>query len=226
MSTRTRKQQHQAKIIIVDDHPILRRGLTALIESESDLTVCGEAATCHDALEVIQKNQPDLVLVDLELFGCNGLDLIKTMKMRHSTIPTLVLSMHDESVYAGRVLRAGAFGYISKLQLDETLLLAIRRVLDGETYMSEKMMQRFARKYIGGQTLAAETPVDVLSDRELQVFRLIGQGRSTRQIGEVLTLSIKTIESHAEHIKHKLTLASAPELAQCATQWVEVGQIK
>jgi len=228
MSPRTRKQKQQAKnkIIIVDDHPILRRGLVALIESESDLSVCGEAATCHDALEMIQEIQTDLVLVDLELLGCHGLDLIKAMKTRHPTIPALVLSMHDESVYAGRALRAGARGYISKLQLDETLLVAIRRVLNGEMYMSEKMMQRFARKYIGGQKLETETPVEVLSDRELQVFRLIGQGRSTRQIGEVLTLSIKTIESHAEHIKHKLSLASAPELAQCATQWVEVGQIK
>jgi DNA-binding NarL/FixJ family response regulator len=224
--TSKRRQQDKKKIIIVDDHPILRRGLVALIEFEPDLSVCGETATCHDALEMVQDMQPDLALVDLELIGCHGLDLIKAMKTRHPTIPALVLSMHQESVYAGRALRAGARGYISKLQLDETLLAAIRRVLAGEMYMSEKLVQQFARKYVGGQMLQAEAPMDVLSDRELQVFRLIGQGRSTRQIGEVLTLSIKTIESHAEHIKHKLTLASAPELAQRATQWVETGHIK
>jgi len=224
--SRKRKQPNKKKIIIVDDHPVLRRGLTALIESEADLIVSGEAATCQAALEVIQQNNADLVLVDIELLGCHGLDLVKAMKIHHPTIPALVLSMHEESVYAGRALRAGARGYISKLQLDDTLLKAIRRVLDGEMYMSEKLLEQFAQKYIGGKSLQADTPVDVLSDRELQVFRLIGQGRSTRQIGEALTLSIKTIESHAEHIKHKLTLTSAPELAQRATQWVETGHVK
>jgi len=213
--------QLPARIVIVDDHPVLRRGLAALIESEPDLRVFGEAATCQAALDIIQETEPELVLVDIELQGCHGLDLIKAMKRRYPTIPTLVLSMHDESVYAGRALRAGARGYISKHQLDETLLLAIRCVLAGEMYMSDRLVHQFAKKFVNGQTIDAESPVDVLSNRELQVFRLIGQGKGTRQIAEAFNLSIKTIESHVEHIKQKLTLSSAAELAQRATQWVE-----
>jgi len=198
--------------------------LTSLIESEPDLAVCGEAATCPAALEAIRVSPPDLVIVDLELEGCDGLDLVKDMKTRHPEIPALVLSMHDETVYAERSLRAGARGYLTKQQLDETVLVAIRSLLAGNTYMSDKLQARLATKFVGGRTLETESPLDALSDRELQVFRLIGQGRTTRQIAETLHLSIKTIESHREHIKQKLTLESAAELAQRATQWVETGR--
>ena len=210
-------------ILIVDDHPVLRRGLAGLIESEPDLAVCGEAANCGAALDAIQETEPDLVIVDLALGGRNGLDLVKDMQRHHPKIPALVLSMHDEAVYAERSLRAGARGYITKQQLDETVLVAIRRLLDGETYMSDKLQQRLAAKFVAGRTLATDSPLDALSNRELQVFRLIGQGRSTRQIAETLSLSIKTIESHREHIKQKLVLESSAELAQRATQWVESG---
>ena len=212
------------KILIVDDHPVLRRGLAGLIESDPDLAVCATAATCQDALAAIRERRPDLVIVDLALGTGDGLELIKEMKAHHSTIPSLVLSMHDESVFAERSLRAGARGYITKQQLDETVLIAIRRVLDGETYMSDPLERRLAEKYIGGRTLETDSPLATLSDRELQVFRLIGQGRTTRQIAEILTLSIKTIESHLEHIKNKLNLTSSVELAQRATQWVETGR--
>jgi len=211
-------------ILLVDDHPVLRRGLASLIESEPDLAVCGEAATCRAALEAIRDSRPDLVTVDLELDGSDGLDLVKDMKTHHPEIPALVLSMHDETVYAERSLRAGARGYITKQQLDDTVLVAIRRLLEGETYMSDKLEARLAAKFVGGRTLETDSPLDALSDRELQVFRLIGQGRSTRQIAETLHLSIKTIESHREHIKQKLNLESAPELARRATQWVETGR--
>jgi DNA-binding NarL/FixJ family response regulator len=212
------------KILIIDDHPVLRRGLAALIESEPGLAVCGEAATCRAALDAIGTNQPDLVIVDLVLAGCDGLDLIKDMKMRHPQIPALVLSMHDEAVYAERSLRAGARGYITKQELDDTLLTAIHRLLDGEMFMSRKLEVRLAAKFVTGRTLDTSSALNALSDRELQVFRLIGQGRSTRQIAETLHLSIKTIESHREHIKQKLSIESSAELAQRATQWVETGR--
>lgn len=211
-------------ILIVDDHPVLRRGLTGLIETEPDLAVCGEAANCQAGLEAIREFQPDLVIVDLALEGSNGLELIKEMKTRHPEIPALVLSMHDEVVYAERSLRAGARGYITKQQLDETVLVAIRCVLDGKTYMSGELEARLAAKFVAGRTLATDSPLDALSDRELQVFRLIGEGCSTRQIAETLHLSIKTIESHREHIKQKLTIKSTAELAQRAVQWVETGR--
>jgi DNA-binding NarL/FixJ family response regulator len=214
------------KILIVDDHPVMRRGLAALIESEPDFVVCGEAASCAEALEAIRQSPPDLVIVDLVLGDDDGLSLIKAMKIRHPQIPSLVLSMHDESVYAERSLRAGAMGYVSKQQLDDDILDAIRRLLSGELYLSPALEQRLAAKYLGGQPPEPDSPADVLSDRELQVFRLIGQGRTTREIAGTLNLSIKTIESHREHIKHKLALRSSAELAQRATQWVEtIGRV-
>jgi DNA-binding NarL/FixJ family response regulator len=217
-------QPAKRKILIVDDHPVLRRGLAALIGSEPGLMVCGEAATCRAALDAIRANQPDLVIVDLVLEGCDGLDLVKDMKTRHPQIPALVLSMHDEAVYAERSLRAGARGYVTKQELDDTLLTAIHLLLDGEMYMSHRLEARLAAKFVSGRTLDTSSALDALSDRELQVFRLIGQGRSTRQIAETLHLSIKTIESHRQHIKGKLRIESTAELAQRATQWVETGR--
>ena len=211
-------------ILIVDDHPMLRRGLAALIDSEPNLSVCGEATTCSEGLAAIAESRPDLVIVDLTLGEDDGLDLVKEMKARHPAIPALVLSMHDEAVYAERSLKAGARGYITKQQLDNTVLVAIRRLLDGETYMSDTLEARLAAKFVDGRTLETDSPLDALSDRELQVFRLIGQGRSTRQIADTLNLSIKTIESHREHIKSKLSLETTAELAQRATQWVETGR--
>jgi len=211
-------------ILIVDDHPTLRRGLAALIDSEPDLAVCGEAATYPEALAAIPERQPDLVIVDLALGKGDGLDLVKEMQKRHPAIPALVLSMHDEAVYAERSLKAGARGYVTKQQLDSTVLVAIRRLLDGETYMSDTLEARLAAKFVDGRTLETDSPLDALSDRELQVFRLIGQGRSTRQIAGTLNLSIKTIETHREHIKNKLSLETTAELAQHATQWVETGR--
>lgn len=211
------------KILIVDDHPVLRRGLAALIESEPDLVVCGEAATCRAALEILCEQRPDLVFVDLELEDCYGLDLVKEMKTRHPEIPALVISMHNEAAYAERCLRAGARGYVNKQQLIETVLVAIRCLLAGEIYLSDPLKARLVAKLVDGKILDTDSPLDVLSDRELQIFRLIGQGRSTRQIAEVLHLSIKTIESHREHIKYKLSIKFAAKLAQRATQWVESG---
>jgi len=228
MPAMTPERGHSAKktILIVDDHPVLRRGLATLIESEPDLSVCSEAATCAAALEAIRESRPDLVIVDLALEESDGLDLVKEMKASHPEIPALVLSMHDEKVFAERSLRAGARGYVTKQQLDDTVLIAIRRLLDGETYMSDALEERLAAKFVGGRTLETDSPLDALSDRELQVFRLIGQGRTTRQIAETLSLSVKTIETHREHVKRKLTIKSGAELAQRATQWVETGRTR
>lgn len=212
------------RILVVDDHPLLRRGVAALIRTEPDLDVCAEAATAAAALEAVREHSPDLVIVDITLEGSDGLGLIKEMKARCPEIPALVLSMHDEAVYAERVLRAGARGYVTKQQLDDTLLAAVRRVLNGEMYMSEKLRARFAEKFLGGATLEKDSPLAVLTDHELEVFRLIGQGKSTREIAQHLHLSVKTIESYREHIKQKLTLGSGAELVRRATLWVENGR--
>jgi DNA-binding NarL/FixJ family response regulator len=187
--------------------------------------VCGEAATCEAALKIVEEARPALVIVDLALGHDDGLSLVKTVKSRHPAIPCLVLSMHDESVFAERCLRAGAMGYIGKGQLDETLLVAIRRILEGGMYMSDALMARLAARHLHGGVRAGDSPVGAMSDRQLQVFRLIGHGRTTREIAESLELSIKTVESHREHIKQKLGIKSSAALAQRATQWVEAERI-
>jgi len=212
-------------LLVVDDHPILRRGLTALIESEPGLAVCGAVGTRAAALNAIRESPPDLAIVDLALGDEDGLDLLKEIKTRYPKVPSLVLSMHDEAVYAERALCAGALGYVAKHELDKTVLGAIRCALAGEIYMSEALQRRLAQRYVGGRTLETSSPMHTLSDRELQVFRQIGQGRTTRQIAGTLNRSVKTIESHLEHIKNKLGIMSAAELAQRATQWVETGRI-
>ena len=197
---------------------MFRRGLASLIESEPDLAVCGQAGSSEAALQAAQQSQPDLLIVYLALGENDGLDLVKELKRRHPGIPALVLSMHDEAVYAERSLRAGARGYVTKQQLDETVLVAIRRLLAGETYMSGTVGERLAARFVAGRTIATDSPLEVLSDRELQVFRLIGQGRSTRQIAATLHLSIKTIETHREHIKQKLNLQSSNDLLRYAIE--------
>lgn len=214
----------KSRILIVDDHPVLRRGLAALIESEPDLTVCGEAADTRTALEAIEECEPDIAIIDVALDASDGLDLLKEMRNRHPGLPALVLSMYPEAVYAERSLRAGARGYISKQQLDDTVLTAVRKILAGGTYMSETLKDRLATKFVNGKTLDSGSTLDVLSDRELQVFRLIGQAKTTREIADSLHLSIKTIESHREHIKHKLGLSTAAELSQRAALWVAMGE--
>lgn len=214
----------KSRILIVDDHPVLRRGLAALIESEPDLTVCGEAADTRTALEAIEECEPDIAIIDVALDASDGLDLLKEMRNRHPGLPALVLSMYPEAVYAERSLRAGARGYISKQQLDDTVLTAVRKILAGGTYMSETLKDRLATKFVNGKTLDSGSTLDALSDRELQVFRLIGQAKTTREIADSLHLSIKTIESHREHIKHKLGLSTAAELSQRAALWVAMGE--
>lgn len=207
------------KILLVDDHPIVRQGLTEMINSEKDLTVCGTADDLHQALDQIAALNPDLVVVDISLKGSNGIELLKNIKVRHPKMRVLMLSMHDESLYAIRALRAGASGYIMKQEATDKVLTALRQVLKGEVYLSESMEKRMMRQWVGGRAIRSGSPIEDLSDRELEVFGLIGQGHGTRQIAEELHLSIKTIESHRAHIKEKLNLKNAAELVQHAIQW-------
>lgn len=220
-----RTRQARSTVVIVDDHPVVRRGLASLIDNEPDLVVCGHATTSQAALKVVAQTTPDLVIVDLALEGSDdGLDLVKALRVRHPKIPTLVLSMHPEAVYAERSLRAGARGYVSKQQLDDTVLIAVRRVLGGDIYMSDALAASLAKRFIGGHTQETGSPLAQLSDRQLQVFRLLGQGRGTREIAQRLHLSVKTIETHLEHLKVKLKLKSSADLAHHATLWVETGR--
>lgn len=204
----------------------MRRGLIALIDGEADLVVSAEAGACRAALQAIARRPPDLAIVDLSLEGDeDGLDLVKAMKIAHPTIPALVLSVHPEELYAGRALRAGARGYLVKQELGETVLVAIRRVLDGRIYVSEALAMDLAAQFVGGNG-KSELPFGSLSDRELQVFRLIGAGRRTREIADILHLSPKTIKSYREHLKQKLNVCAAPELARRAVRFVETGEIR
>jgi DNA-binding NarL/FixJ family response regulator len=220
-----KKQQSKAKeerttIVIVDDHPLIRKGLSELINQEKDLVVCGQAEDAHEAMQVIKTLQPDIVVVDISLKETSGRELIKDIKTQYPSLPVLALSMHDESLYAERALRAGAKGYIMKAEATEKVITGIRTVLSGELYVSDRMSAKMVRKLVGGGPETGASPIDHLSDRELEVFLSIGRGQGTRQIAEKLHLSIKTIETYRAHIKEKLNLADAAELLQYAIRWV------
>ena len=209
------------KILIVDDHPILRKGLGMVIDQEQDLVVIGEAEDVQGALEMIDTLNPDLVIVDLALPGVDGIELIKTMKLKYRDLPALVVSMHDESLFAERALRAGARGYIMKQEAVEKVLVAIRKVLNGEIFVSDKTTTKMIETLISGDAKGMSTPLDLLSNREMTVFRMIGQGFKTSQIADKLHLSVKTIESYRSHIKEKLKLPTGTDLMKCAIQWVQ-----
>ncbi len=208
-------------VFVIDDHPIVRDGLTQLINREPDLTVCGTAEDIYEALKAMQTLKPDIALADISLKGADGIELIKNLKIRMPALPVLVLSIHDESIYAPRALRAGARGFIMKQEATENVLLALRRVLSGEIYLSKRMANKMLQQFVGAPGTAQKFSIDRLSDRELEVFRLIGQGHGTRRIAEELRLSVKTVESYREHIKEKMTLSDASELVQHAIQWLQ-----
>ncbi|BET68296.1 response regulator transcription factor [Opitutales bacterium ASA1] len=208
-------------IFIVDDHPLVRQGLGQVIGAEPDMTICGEAESAAKALHGIETKKPDLVIVDISLRGNNGLELIKNIKAIHSNLPILVFSMHDECVYAQRALRAGARAYVMKQESADKIILAIRRILGGDIYVSNRVADQVLHQLVNGGGDPAGSPVDRLSDRELEVIQLIGRGLSTREIASTLNLSVKTIESHRAHIKEKLNLRNATELVQFSVQWVE-----
>jgi DNA-binding NarL/FixJ family response regulator len=210
----------KTRVLVVDDHPIIREGLGYLIDNEPDLMMCGAAADAYKALEAIPALKPDVVIVDISLKNGDGIGLIKDIKVRYGKLPILVLSMHDESVYAERALRAGAKGYVMKHESIEKVLEGIRRVRADQIYVSEGMTARLLRKLVNGQHEVVVPAMERLSDRELQVFGLIGQGFGTREISEKLHVSVKTVESHREHIKDKLRLRNASDLLQHAIQWM------
>jgi DNA-binding NarL/FixJ family response regulator len=209
----------KSRVFVVDDHPIVRQGLALMINREPDLVVCGEAEEAQTALAAIEALRPDVLVVDISLPGPDGIDLVKTIRTRHAGLPVLVLSMHDESIYAERALRAGANGYIMKQEATERVLIAIRRILKGEVYLSDGAASRVVKQYVRGSAAARPSPVSDLSDRELEVFRLIGEGHGTREIADVLRLSVKTVETYQTHIKDKLALRNARELVQHAIEW-------
>jgi len=211
----------KARILIVDDHPIVREGLALRLNHQPDMEVCGEADSVPNALKAITDCRPDLAVVDLTLRGRSGLELIKDLHVRHPKLPVLVLSMHDESLYAERALRAGARGYIMKQEAADHVVEAIHRILAGKVFLSEKMAARLLDTFVGGKTEPAASPAQRLSDRELQVFELIGRGFSTRRIAETLHVSVKTAEAYRANIKRKLELKDAAELTRRAVIWVE-----
>lgn len=213
----------RTRILIVDDHPVVRKGLAQLLNQERDLIVCGEAQDHQGALTAIEQNAPDFVIADLSLKNSDGLALVKDVHTRWPQLPVLVLSMYDENVYAERVLRAGARGYIMKQEALEKVLDAIRRILAGEPYVSEHVRQHFVRSVSQTGELDTGSRLARLSDRELEVFQLIGEGLNPREIGLRLHLSPKTIEAHCARIKEKLDLKDGIELLQSATLWLAGG---
>ena len=213
------KPSEKRRIFIVDDHAMFRDGLQQLIDREADLTVCGDAAEATKALEGIGKSKPDLVIVDISLSGKSGIDLIKAIKDEYEDLPVLVVSMHEESLYAERALRAGAMGYVMKQEPAKVVKTAIRKVLAGDMHLSEKMASSVISKFMRGTDELPPSPLEKLSDRELEVFRMLGLGRGVRQIAEEMGVTIPTINSFRNRIKEKLQLSSSTEVMLHAIHW-------
>jgi DNA-binding NarL/FixJ family response regulator len=210
------------RVFVVDDHPVVRDGLRGVIEQQPDLMVCGEAAEAPEALASIPSASPDLVLVDLLLAHSSGLDLLKDLVIRHPSVPVIVLSMHDEMIYADRVLRAGARGYLMKAESSQSLLIAIRQVLAGKVFVSDNVMTAIAAKL--GKYKSDLAPIKRLSDRELQVFELMGQGMSTSEIAEQMHLSMKTIQAYVARAKEKFGVSNLKELLREAFRWEDASK--
>jgi DNA-binding NarL/FixJ family response regulator len=214
------------RIVLVDDHPMMRQGLAQLINQQADLVVCCEAGNASDAGKLVEASEPDLAIVDLSLEDSSGLELIKNLQVNHPNVQFLVMSMHDETVYAERLLRAGARGYVMKQAGGETVLAAIRRVLSGQVYLSEKMSAKLLDSLTARRPRGSHSPIAILSDREFEIFRLVGEGKTTRQIAQQLHLSPKTVDAHRGHIKEKLDLKNVTALLRQAVRWVESQDIE
>ena len=220
-SSKTKASQRVARILIVDDHPVVREGLAMRISRHADLEVCGNADDVAAALQLVATTNPDVAIIDIALKTGNGIDLIKRIKARNDSVRMLVWSMYNETLYAERALRAGAMGYINKEHATDKIIEAIRRVLDGKVYLSEPMADQILHRAVGrGSERVERSPVEGLSDRELEVFQLIGQGLDTHQVAEKMRLSAKTVETYRARIKEKLNLSSGPELIRRSVQWV------
>ena len=214
------------KVLLVDDHPLVREGLVNLISQQADLQICGEAGNEPQALELIRTAQPRVAIVDISLESGSGIELIKSIKALFPAVTVLVLSMHDESLYAERALRAGARGYVMKREAATKVIEAIRCVLAGQLYVSDKIAALMAEKFIEGRPAATASPIEQLSDRELEVFQLLGLGHSTRQIADHLHIGFKTVQAYCARIKEKLKLANATQLLREAIRWHESQQAK
>jgi len=227
----TAKRQFQPapgkhRVFLVEDHPVTQQGFTLLLNMEADLMVCGQAAMADGALKGIASSKPDLVIVDIALPGMDGITLVKDIVTFHPRLPTLILSTLDEGIYAERALRAGARGYIMKQEPVEDLLAAVRQVMAGDVYLSEAMRSQLFRNSISSSSKKGTLSVDQLSDRELEVFRLLGEGVGTRQIAKKMGLSISTVETHRTHIKEKIGAKRAPNLVRRAVEWLNEQKFK
>jgi DNA-binding NarL/FixJ family response regulator len=209
------------RVLLVDDHPMMRQGLVQIINQQKDITVCCEAGDARDAMQRITSSKPDLAVVDISLEGKSGLELIKDAQALQPELPILVMSMHDESLYAERVLRAGARGYVMKTAGGEAILQAIRQVLNGKIYVSPRMSAQILSNFAAGSAARHRSPIEILTDREFEVFHLIGEGCTTREVASRLTISTKTVEVYRQHLKEKLHLPNATSLIQHAVRWVE-----
>ena len=221
-TTSTQRQEAAVKrILLVDDHPIMRHGLAQLLRAEEGLDVCGESGSAKDGLQAVGGLRPDLVIIDLTLPDKNGLELLKDIHALHPGTLCLVLSMHEESLYAERALRAGARGYMMKESAADNLVAAVRKVLGGGIYVSDTMASRMLEQVTGNRGKAGAAGIDMLTDRELEILQMIGQGKGTRSIAEGLNVSVKTIDAHRAHIKEKLGITDGAALVRYAVQWVE-----
>jgi DNA-binding NarL/FixJ family response regulator len=214
----------KARIVLVDDHPLVREWLANLINQQPDLEVSGDADSAPKALQMIGKINPDIAIVDISMEGGSGIELIKNVRVSHPSVVVIVLSMHEEAIYAERALRAGARGYIMKREATKRVLEAIRCVLGGKLYMSDKMARVMAEKFVEGQPKTEGSPIEKLSDRELEVFQLLGRGYTTRQIADELHVSFKTVQSFSARIKEKLNFSNAAELLREAVRWHDSRQ--
>jgi DNA-binding NarL/FixJ family response regulator len=216
---KTNKKKTQ--VLIVDDHPVVRDGLTTIINHERDMNVCGQADDAAGALKATAELKPDVVVADISLKSSDGIELTKSIKIRYPRLPVIIFSVHDESIYAERALRAGAHGYMMKETVSENIVKAIRTVLNGEIFVSDKISKKFLHKIAGDKAGTAKTPIENLSDREFEIFRLIGEGYKASQIAKQLHLSAKTIETYRSRIKEKLNLSNAAELLRYSIKWTK-----
>jgi DNA-binding NarL/FixJ family response regulator len=216
----------KSRVFIVDDHPLVREGLTNLINGQDDLVVCGEANDSAETINGISKTRPDVALIDISLKNESGLELVKALASRFPHVALIVLSMHDEALYAERALRAGARGYVMKHETSKSVLASIRRVLAGGVYVSERLVNKMALRVASSQEPAASSPVERLSDRELEIFRLLGQGRTTSQIAADLNLSLKTVQAYCARAKEKFGVSSLTELLRAAIRWDDANHVK
>ena len=223
-----KSNKSKSQVFLVDDHPLVREWLTNLLNQQPDLEVCGEAENADQALRGIAETKPNLAIIDISLNAGSGLELVKDLYIRHPLIASLVLSMHEEELYAERAMRAGARGYVRKRETSKNILTAIRRVLEGGIYISQKLSNAMAQKFLGGQEAVgiAQSRVGQLSDRELEIFQLLGQGKSTSQISEQLHISLKTVQAYCVRAKEKLGLTTATELVREAILWEENAYLR